>query len=196
MFCQKCGNKIEDTAKFCNKCGTKAGGSAKEEVKVEDNSVVLQVKPKFKMMYESIGFIIGIVIFLLIMLIPMLAMASEEGEDAAIFMRVMLIILIPVAIIWAIAIIIRRFQYKKYTYDFYKTKITYRDSFLNISEKEVKYKNVKEIIYTQGIIQRLFNIGNVTLFTNADSGVANGIRIRSIENVKEVYDKIKGIVNN
>lgn len=31
MFCEKCGNKIEDTMKFCDKCGAPVGDAPKEE---------------------------------------------------------------------------------------------------------------------------------------------------------------------
>ncbi len=77
---------------------------------------------------------------------------------------------------------------------FIKQKL-YRDSFLNVSEKEVKYKYIREVTMRQTIIQRIFNIGNIVLFTNAETGVGNGICIVNVQNVQEVYKKIKDVID-
>lgn len=94
-----------------------------------------------------------------------------------------------------IQVAINKKQYKNYTYDFYKTKVIYKDSFLNVSEKEVKYKYIREITMRQTFIQRYFNLGNIVLFTNAETGFGNGIFIKNIENVQEIYKQIKEITN-
>ncbi len=47
----------------------------------------------------------------------------------------------------------------------------------------------------QTIIQRIFNIGNIVLFTNAETGVGNGICIVNVQNVQEIYKKIKSTID-
>ena len=47
----------------------------------------------------------------------------------------------------------------------------------------------------QSFIQGWFNIGSITLYTNAETGYGNGISIVNVENVKDVYTKIKSIVD-
>lgn len=47
----------------------------------------------------------------------------------------------------------------------------------------------------QTFMQRFFNIGNIILFSTADTGYASGICIANVENVDEIYKKIKGIIN-
>ena len=86
-------------------------------------------------------------------------------------------------------------QYENYNYDFYRTKVIYRDSFLNVSEKEVKYKYIREVTMRQTFVQRFFNIGNIILFTNAETGYGNGIYVHNVENVSDIYKKIKTIID-
>ena len=197
MFCQKCGNQIEDSAKFCEKCGEKTGNlGTTETVKIEDNTVVLNVKSQYKMLYYSLGFIFVTVLVLLIMIILGISLASSgDSVVAGVFFIIGIFTIIPIAVTWGITTLIRIAQFKKYTYDFYKTKIIYKDSFLNITEKEVKYKYIREVVYVQSFVQRWFNIGTITLYTNAESGFSNGIRILSVENVKSVYDEVKKVIN-
>ena len=48
---------------------------------------------------------------------------------------------------------------------------------------------------SETLIQRLFKLGTIRMFTNAESGFSNGIFIMNVANSKEVYEKIKEIVN-
>ena len=134
-------------------------------------------------------------IFILIMSIIMeLTIAAGEGTRG-----VGLIMggctLIAVLIVIAIKLVFNKLQYKHLEYNFYKTKVIFEDSFLNLSEKEVKYKYIREVTMRQSFIQRWFNIGNILLYTNAETGLGNGITIINVENVQDVYNKIKEIIN-
>jgi len=80
-------------------------------------------------------------------------------------------------------------------YDFYKTKVIFQDSFLNKSEKEVKYKYIREVGMRQSFFQRFFGLGNIILYTNAETGYANGIMINNVENAEQVYKNIKELIN-
>ena len=184
MFCSNCGKELSDGSQFCSNCGaSQTGEKPKKTVsKEQDNAVVLTVKPKFTL-YNILPGVIAFLFCMFFLLTPMLI-----DSDAV---EVMLPIMLVVAIIF---IVITKKQYKCYTYNFYNTKVLYRDSFLNLSEKEVKYKFIREASMTQGIFQRLFKIGNIILYTNAESGFANGIRIVNVENPKEIYTKIKEII--
>ena len=80
-------------------------------------------------------------------------------------------------------------------YHFYGTKLVYRDSFLNLAEKEIKYKYIREVIHTQPVLARIFGLGNIILYNNAETGLGSGIIIPYVKNSKEVYEKIKEITN-
>lgn len=190
MFCEKCGTKLPDDASFCTNCGASlSGGEVKTKEKIVDNEVQLNVKPTFKIGYMIIPYVITYIILVACIALPF--MAIESGATVT----VALVILLITAVIFAIASFFSKKQYANYSYDFYKTKVIYKDSFLNVSEKEVKYKYIREVTMRQTIIQRIFNLGTIILFTNAETGVGNGINIINVENVQEVYKNVKNIID-
>lgn len=193
MFCEKCGTQLLDTAEFCTNCGTSIG-KVERKVTVEkmpDTEVQLRVKPTFKLGYMVLPSLIGIGIFILFLSIMMGTIASSAGLGWGVFLVGNLILFIILGLVTCI----NKMQYKAYCFDFYKTKVIYKDSFLNLSEKEVKYKYIREVTMRQSFIQRFFNIGNIILFTNAETGYNNGIFIMSVENVHEVYKKVKSVID-
>lgn len=193
MFCEKCGAKLEDNALFCTKCGAKVGGNAnitgETSERFEDNEIILNVKPKFKFWYLMFPWIITFLIFILFAILPI----SIEAPEAAFV--VFLVFFIIMAGIVGIMVFFKSRQYKHLSYDFYSRKVIFEDSFLNLAQKEVKYKYIREVTMRQSFVQRWFNIGNIVLYTNAETGVGNGIAIVNVENVHEIYKKIKEIVN-
>ncbi len=196
MFCEKCGEKLEEDAVFCTKCGAKVGGENKGEAKtekIEDKEIQLTVKPTFKFAYLTLP---GLIIWLIIIVFfaGMMEIASASEGTPGIGLGFGLVLTIILLVIIAIKVAFQKTQYKKLTYNFYKTKVLFEDSFLNLAQKEVKYKYVREVTMRQSFIQRWFNIGNIILYTNAETGVDNGIRIVNVENAKEVYNKIKEII--
>ena len=193
MFCEKCGNKLEEDAVFCTKCGAKIGEAIKEE-KVDDNEMVLTVKPTFKFVYLTLP---GLIIWFIMIAFfaGMVELASAEEGVHGIGLTIGGIAFAVILVIIAIKVAIQKTQYKHLKYDFYKTKVLFEDSFLNLAQKEVKYKYIREVTMRQSFIQRWFNIGNIILYTNAETGFDNGISITNVENVQDVYKRIKEIIN-
>ncbi|MBO5141738.1 MAG: PH domain-containing protein [Clostridia bacterium] len=191
MFCSKCGNFLEDTAKFCDKCGNPTGvaNMAVNNVvkeKIVDNEPVLVVKPKFKALYFMMASIITSIILILIITICSL------GEG-------FFISLIVAAVILGVAginVLFKKMQIKNMEYAFYRTKILYKDSFLNQTEKEVKYKHIREALLSRTVTDRIFGFGRIILFTNAESGFGNGILIPFVENSQETYNRIKDLLDD
>ena len=189
MFCEKCGTKLEDDALFCTKCGAKVGevNNVRQE-KIDDNEVKLNVKPKFKFWYMMFPTVCLFLICMLAFILPISAV------DSAVALGLFFMALIFFAIVVGIIVFFKSKQYKHLTYDFYATKVIFEDSFLNLAQKEVKYKYIREVTMRQSFVQRWFNIGNIILYTNAETGVGNGIQIINVENVHDIYKKIKEIV--
>jgi len=169
---------------FCTNCGTSTGKTKAAE-KIADTEIQLSVKPVFKFVYVGLPILLYYGILLLPTTILFGIMSASLGW---------LVFCIGAMLIGATIFFIKK-QYDSYTYDFYKTKVIYKDSFINLSEKEVKYKYVREVTMRQTFIQRYFNIGNIVLFTNAETGYGNGIRITNVENVQDVYRNIKSIID-
>ena len=190
MFCEKCGAKIEDDAVFCTMCGAKVGeaNNVRQE-KIDDNEVKLNVKPKFKFWYMMFPTVCLFLICMLAFILPISAV------DSTVALGLFFMALIFFAIVVGIIVFFKSKQYKHLTYDFYATKVIFEDSFLNLAQKEVKYKYIREVTMRQSFVQRWFNIGNIILYTNAETGVGNGIQIINVENVHDIYKKIKEIVN-
>lgn len=194
MFCERCGTQLPDDAAFCTKCGAStvkgAKTSEKVEEKISDTEVQLNVKPTFKFGYILLPSLICYIIIALIISVPFFA--TEVPIVGAIILIAMLLVF---ALFLAIQTFIKKKQFDNYTYNFYKTKVIFRDSFLNLSEKEVKYKYIREVTMRQTFIQRWFNIGSIILFTNAETGFGNGIFINCVEDVQNVYKNIKSIID-
>ncbi len=193
MFCEKCGTKLSDTAEFCTNCGAHISSSKEEQKetskKIVDDEIQLHVKPTYKFGYMALPSLITYAALIIIMGIIFGTADSIIGIVATVILFLIL------SLILGIQVTINKKQYENYTYDFYKTKVIYKDSFLNVSEKEVKYKYIREVTMRQSFIQRYFNLGNIILFTNAETGLGNGIFIRNISDVGEIYKKVKEITN-
>lgn len=206
MFCKKCGTEMDDNAQFCPKCGTSTSKEEVTETKrtVEDNTAKFQLKPTFNIPYKLITTTGRALLYVILILFLFF-----DVEVVFIFYPIILGIIVAIAAIYVvIKMIFEKLQYEKMEYNFYNTKVQYIDGFLNVEEKELKYKYVREVTMSQNILERAFNIGTIRIFTNATSGVVytrngrhnnagvrNGIYIHCVENVQENYKKVKELMD-
>lgn len=191
MFCERCGTQLPETAEFCTNCGTRIATVNKRVTaeKIPDTDIQLRVQPTFKLAYMILPSVILFGIFILVF--SLIIGIISAGLGLGVFLAGTLIMFI----ILGIEMAFKKKQYDNFCYDFYKTKVIYKDSFINLSEKEVKYKYIREVTMRQTFIQRFFNIGNIVLYTNAETGFANGIFIMNVENVQDVYRDIKSVID-
>lgn len=192
MFCEKCGSQLPDNAAFCTNCGASINGVVNSTEKILDNEVQLNVKPTFSLGYMTIP---TIIIYWSIAIILAIILGILESRIATATIVVAIFGFIIYGLFGGIGLLFKKKQYDNYSYDFYKTKVVFQDSFLNKSEKEVKYKYIREVAMRQTLFQRFFNLGNIVLYTNAETGYGNGIFIVNITDVQETYKKIKTIID-
>jgi len=194
MFCEKCGTKLPSDSAFCINCGTSINPPSNSQEKIIDNEVILNVKPTFKLGYIMLSELSFIALLLVIFFAPVIAITLLTSNSYSIFGPLLgfFVFIIAICIVWTA---FRKAQYDNYSYDFYKTKVTYKDGFLNKSEKEVKYKHIREISKRESIFQRLFGLGSIILYTNAETGYGNGIYILNVTDVDNIYKQIKEIID-
>lgn len=221
MFCRKCGEPLDENAKFCSKCGTSTntqneiaeenvnGETVKETKKIDNDVVKYVLKPTFNYGYKICSILGGVLIFILVFAIAMLEEIDliMEMVFETEFMQATIIVVIAVVIIYTlIKLLFEKKQYDKLEYNFYNNKLEYVDGFINKEEKELKYKNVREVTMTQSIVERMFGLGTIRIFTNASSGgygrdnhgnmnARNGIVIHCVKDVRENYKKVKEIID-
>ncbi len=212
MFCKNCGAEINDTAKFCPKCGNNISGEEKKNIETKnDNTVKFQLKPKFNWGYKLVCTLGTAVLWAVIILF----FAIGSIEDIEILLELLsmapimpMAIVIGVVLLYTIIkLIIEKMQYDDLEYNFYNTKVEYKDGFLNKEEKELKYKYIREVTMNQNILERIFHIGTIRIFTNASSGMVygnskhnkmygkNGLAVHCVENVGEQYKKVKELID-
>ena len=193
MFCKNCGAEMNDTARFCPKCGYDRMGEvtfAKREI-AEDNRIRFQLKPKFNLPYKVITTLIRALIYLFIIrfcFTNLWEFLSEYPIKLLIFFGIMLLYTI-------IKLILEKKQHDDLEYNFYTTKVEYKDGFLNKEEKELKYKYVREVTMHQSVLERMFDIGTISIYTNASSGNTNGIYIHCVKDVQQQYKILKQIID-
>jgi|GEM_PF-2862615 len=206
MFCKDCGVENTDEAMFCEKCGTNLKGDSKKVTNDEDKTVLkYNIKPTYNWGYKIITVGLSSLIASLFLLFFLL---DEFLFEALSSFSIFILLAITVYVVGRL--FIEKLQYSKLNFNFYSDRLEYKDGFLNISEKELKYKFIRETTMTQNILERIFKIGTIRIFTNASSGMAygyngkfnnnmrmqqNGIIIHCVKNVKKEYETIKKIID-
>lgn len=204
MFCRNCGTEMSDTARFCPKCGNdRMGEQTPKKEKIEDNHIIFQIKPEFNDTYKLLSntwhAIIG-TFFICFAFIDIYKLLLTYNSST------LILTIIIMALYVAIKMILEKIQYNDLEYNFYTTKIEYKDGFLNKEEKELKYKYVREVTMSRNVLERLCGIGTIRIFTNASSGAyngnnhnsvrgRNGIYIHCVADVEEKYRIIKRIID-
>ena len=131
-----------------------------------------QIKPKFILEYETLKslLIIAFLIFIIYFLFENYLYIRIRNFS---FLTLVFLLFCIVIIFTVIRLIIIDKEYKSSKYVFYKTRVEYKNGFLNKEIKKIKYKNIREITMNKNILERIFNIGTITIFTNASTYKVN-----------------------
>lgn len=210
MFCKKCGIEMSEKARFCSKCGNDRLGGIKQDKKiVETDEIIYQLFPKFNLPYKILCKIGRILLFFLIVHYFIIIRGIK------IYIYPINILVLGIIILYIeISLYFENLKYKSLQYNFYTTKMVYKEVAFKREEKEVKYRGIEKVIMYQNIFEQIFNCGKIQIVTNDSMINANrrkfgsrryydryrlagksGIYIYCAGNINEQYKKIKEIID-
>ena len=180
---------------------------------IEGNEVIMQVKPKFNLLYELAmptgkkikKDILYLIIFFIVTIITFLYSGKIGGFNSTMLFNiqfgnlikiVLVIIMLLILIKTIVSIIVQSVQYKHISYKFFKDHMVYEDDFLNQRVKNIDYSNIKELEIRRTVLDRILGFGVIIIYTNAENKRNNGMVIYGIKNPDEMYTKINKIVND
>lgn len=211
IFCKNCGAQINNAVIFCNECGqSRIRNSMNKKIEIEeDYRTKFELKPKFNLIYKIYKIIIGAVSIVSAFFAFFADIFWLDPNPPTMIIFIILII----ALIIALLITIGQFIYLKKEkelyndsiYKFYTTKVNFEDIDSN-EQKEIKYKDIREISMSQSIIERICGIGTIKIFVNAPINYRNtssekimkgrnGIYIDCVKNIQQKYQTIKQIID-
>lgn len=222
MFCKNCGSEINEGTAFCTNCGHEL-----RQTNVMDNSaqktyyneaqdtskIYASVKPTFNWLYKFFqkGWEWALVALYIGFSFEFEVMSLDTESFRFNYETLSLLELYPFQLILGtllaifIHMVLDKMQYNKIQYDFYIDRVEYKDGFLNVSQKELKYKFIREVTMTKSIIERMFNLGTIHLYTNASSGMrrgrhnasgGNGLALHCISDIEQVLPQIKKLIDS
>lgn len=219
MFCRNCGSETNSNSGFCINCGCNLNGESivnpydiNQSTYVNNSQVYYTIKPVFNWMYKFLQHAWKWIFVALYIgyTFEFTRYGIDPDTFRFVYEEITLLELYPIPILFGtIAVIfihlfIEKMQYNKIEYNFWGDRVTYKDGFLNISEKELKYKFVREVSMSKNIIERIFNLGTIRIYTNASSGGgyrkhsgdgSNGIVLHCVGNVEERLAEVKSLID-
>ena len=89
----------------------------------------------------------------------------------------------------------RYMLYKRTVFEFADSSMLYRRDFISLSQKTVKYSDIKEVTLHRTPLQRMFGLGTVKIITHATTQDA-GIELFNVKEFQEIYDFLMGQSKN
>ena len=169
------------------------------------SNLQISIKPNFVFSYVLLQGLVISIIFVLFgasSLHPVLSDKTNlNTSDVSVLMSIFFplkLCLIEIVIVTTLYTFWVFLTYRVTEYNFYKDYLTYKESFINIEEKDIKFSRIVEVNFRQNLFQRMFSIGTVILNTAATDGqrAGSGIKIKDLDEPRNYYLRIKEIVNN
>lgn len=205
MFCNNCGEELDEGTKFCSSCGKAATASEENRASEDthDSKPTLVLKPKFipkeqflkSIFISATGVLAGA---LFIGVIPALIIweASESVPLTAIpplLSAFLFLIVIP----W-LCYTRNKKAYDNGEYRFFKNRVEYEIGWLSLNTKTIRYEHIVKTEMRKGFFQRKFNVGNICLIYAPTQvfGSEGMLRfsLKDIENPDEVYDMVQKVI--
>ena len=165
-----------------------------EENTQENKKELLKIKKKYSIKYVLTAKLMEIYfIFILVISVAFYSRLISIGIFS---------IFILIAIIIAVLILSKKSAAKTYM-TFYDDKIVYKRKFLFIDkERELKYSEVKDIVFTQGtnwftrMWQKIYKYGNIYVYPKKGNIFSHGMSIEVVENIDKVINDVKTVIGD
>lgn len=223
MFCSNCGVKLQDNSRFCSGCGARIQpsemGLEQKKTSVSDydgtqviknsdpklapggkdgEKPILVIKPVF-LPGPVMAVLIPFTLFLTLwgggffggfglLAVQLLGLDLPEWVTF-VFFGLLFFIGIPI-----IGYTATKKSYKKTEYRFFRDYLEYYEGFWTIEKKTIKYDRITETGSRQGIIQRKYNLGTITLHTASAGSQGRGISVKDIEFPDKVYKVVQELI--
>jgi len=104
----------------------------------------------------------------------------------------------------------KRLNYARTEYKFSADRLEFEEGFFNVTDKVIKFKDVKEVTLRKNIFQRIYDLGTIYLATDATGSSArtnvfnalgfgnisaNGVGVCDIPNPDEIFERVRRIVD-
>jgi uncharacterized membrane protein YdbT with pleckstrin-like domain len=84
-------------------------------------------------------------------------------------------------------------SYRRTRFILESDRVIYTNDFITTTVHEIKYKNIKEIILHQGVLQKYFGLGTVELLTHATASPnqSSGLKVYNVKDPFKVHALLK-----
>jgi hypothetical protein len=214
MYCLKCGCLVGDEARFCPQCGVCQSGEDRrtstavkepEPVRQADNSTpLLVVRPVF-VPWVTVAGMLPVQIFMTIWgggFFGGFSMFAVKGLGldlpswfTFVFFGALFFFSLPLLAYFAGKRTVDKTEYR-----FYADRLEYAEGFWTAEQKSIKYCDVKEVSFRQGVVQRKYGLGTLHLSTASASALSSsnrtfsGILLQNIPNAEEIYQKAREFI--
>lgn len=154
---------------------------------MDKKNLLFEIKPKYKVPYILMTHLLDLIIILVILF--------YMGSLPNMLFKTISTAVIIAIFVFCFTALRRKHHNRLYFYRFYPDRLIYRDTFFNKKVKEIKYKNIKDIKYSQSFLQVFFKLGEITIITNDKNIMKKVIYLKLIPNVEKNYKRIEEVLN-
>ncbi len=184
MNCKICGAELKKPGELCNNCMNKL---LKKQEARNDKTEYYTFKSEFVLGFELLRHIeqICIVIFMIILLLSL---------DISYWWRYAIIIGCLFSMYGIIYLWYLRAKINSTSCTLYRTKLIYTTGIFKKKSKEIPYDFIEEIFYTQGNMERLFNLGTIVIKKKTRNLLERNMFIDAVRNIDQVFAKIQELM--
>ncbi len=199
MYCTRCGTRIGADAVFCPSCGaplqSEPGPRDADAPVLTARPVFVPLKVCLQLLPLQLFFTVwGGGFFGGFSMVGLRALGIDVPTPTT-FVAFALLFFAGIPLVGLT--LIRR-TYARTVYTFYGTRLEYHEGFFAVEKKTIDYRNVTEVSYRQGVLQKRHGLATIVLSTaglTIVSGRArSGIRIVDVPDGERIYAQVRALV--